>query len=160
MRQNYQVEGQTTVVDWENLQLPFALKVGDQAVKVVHHRPGFCLLEDGRCVRYTSVFAAAAGEWTITLPDGQPATVKLQRGERRGAEAGSGGVVRSPMNGVVVKVAAAVGQVVQAGDVVVVLEAMKMENEVSAPIGGKLVRCEVLQGQTVSANQLMFEVEP
>lgn len=161
MRQNYQVEGETRAIEWERLQLPFAFKVGEETLTVVHHRPGFCLLGDGRCLRYTSVYAAGTGEWTITTGwQGQPITLKPQRGERRLADNGSGGVVRSPMNGVVVKVAASVGQTVQAGDVIVVLEAMKMENEVTAPIAGKLSRCEVAQGQTVSANDLMFEVEP
>jgi biotin carboxyl carrier protein len=161
MRQNYQVEGELRAVEWERLQLPYALKLGEETVSVVHHRPGFCLLADGRCLRYTSVYAAGAGEWTITTGlQGQPITLKPQRGERRQADNGSGGVVRSPMNGVVVKVAASVGDSVEAGAVIVVLEAMKMENEVTAPVAGKLARCEVTQGQTVSANDLMFEVEP
>lgn len=158
MRETYLVEGESATICWQRLQMPFELVVGEQTLRVVHHRPGFCLLEDGRCLRYSTV-SPAAGEWTLHW-QGQPLHVKLQRGTRSQSEAGAaGGLVHSPMNGVVVKVLAAPGQAVQAGEVILVLEAMKMENEVTAPISGTLARCEVSAGQTVSANQFMFEVK-
>lgn len=159
MRETYLVEGESTTIAWQRLQPPFELQVGEELLQVVHHRPGFCLLADGRCLRYASV-SPNPGEWTVHW-QGQPLTVKLQRGARRGGEAGTaGGVVHSPMNGVVVKVLAAVGQAVEAGEVILVLEAMKMENEVTAPLAGTLARLEVAPGQTVGANQFMFEVKP
>jgi len=161
MRQNYLVEGESRTVIWETLQLPFALQVGEQKVEVVHHRPGFCLLADGRCLRYSAAFQSSQQEWTLQW-QGQPYVVKVLRANRAGAAGGGAqdGLVKSPMNGVVVKVTAQVGEQVQAGQVILVLEAMKMENEVAAPLAGKLSRIEVSPGQVVGAQQLLFEVHP
>lgn len=83
------------------------------------------------------------------------------RAQDRAAGGGQqGGLVKSPMNGVVVKVEVESGQTIEAGQVVLVLEAMKMENEVSASLSGRLVRMEVKAGQVVTANQVLFEVQP
>ena len=160
MRQNYLVEGESRTVVWETLQAPFALQLGEQKVEVVHHRPGFCLLADGRCLRYSGVFQSSQQEWTLQW-QGQPYVVKVLRANRAGAGGGAqDGLVKSPMNGVVVKVLAQAGELVQAGQVILVLEAMKMENEVAAPVAGKLSRIEVSAGQVVGAQQLLFEVQP
>lgn len=160
MRQNFQIEGENRELQWEKLQAPFVLKVGDETVEVVHHRPGFCLLEDGRCIRYSGVYQSALQEWTLQW-QGQPYVVKVLRQNRSGAAGGAqDGLVKSPMNGVVVKISAQVGDRVEAGQVILVLEAMKMENEVAAPVAGKLSRIEVSAGQVVGAQQLLFGVEP
>ncbi|MGA7119290.1 MAG: biotin/lipoyl-containing protein [Polyangiaceae bacterium] len=71
----------------------------------------------------------------------------------RKADAGRGeNVVRSPMPGRVVKVLVAKGEPVQAGQGLVVLEAMKMENEVRARAAGTVVDVHVLAGAAVEAN--------
>jgi biotin carboxyl carrier protein len=154
----YQVEGEERQLQWLHLQPPYRLLVGDQEVEVVHHRPGLLLLKDGRCLRYTSTYSAAGREWTVQF-GGQVLSLKAQR-SRGGEAADNDGSVKSPMNGVVVKLQATPGQHVEAGQVILVLEAMKMENEVTAPIAGKLERCEVSVGQVVTANQFLFEVVP
>ncbi|MBX3169835.1 MAG: biotin/lipoyl-binding protein [Candidatus Eremiobacteraeota bacterium] len=160
MRQNFQVEGENRELQWEKLQSPFRLKLGEETLEVVHHRPGFCLLGDGRCLRYSAVYQSAQQEWTLQW-QGQPYVVKLLRANRSGTAGGAqDGLVKSPMNGVVVKVSAQAGDQVEAGQVILVLEAMKMENEVAAPVAGKLSRIEVGAGQVVGAQQLLFEVEP
>ena len=46
-------------------------------------------------------------------------------------------VCRSPVSGIVVRVAAQVGQSLQTGDILLVLEAMKMETNITAPVGGQ-----------------------
>ena len=63
------------------------------------------------------------------------------------------------MNGQVVKVPVSLGDSVESGDIVLILEAMKMENEVTAPIAGKLVELSVAPGQTVSPGQPLFQIE-
>ena len=63
------------------------------------------------------------------------------------------------MNGQVVKVPVSLGDSVESGDIVLILEAMKMENEVTAPIAGKLVELSVVPGQTVSPGQPLFQIE-
>ena len=72
---------------------------------------------------------------------------------------GSQGSVTAPMNGQVVKVYKEVGDSVESGEIVLILEAMKMENEVSAPQGGVLTELCVQPGQAVSPGQLLFRVE-
>jgi len=71
----------------------------------------------------------------------------------RKADAGRGeNVVRSPMPGRVVKVLVAQGEPVEAGQGLVVLEAMKMENEVRARAAGTVTEVHVLAGAAVEAN--------
>ncbi|WPL15507.1 Methylmalonyl-CoA carboxyltransferase 5S subunit [Thiorhodovibrio winogradskyi] len=64
--------------------------------------------------------------------------------------AGEQQVLESPLAGNIVKIPASAGQSVAAGDVVVVLEAMKMETEVRAPAAGKVLEIRVKEGDAVS----------
>jgi len=68
-------------------------------------------------------------------------------------------VCRSPINGIVVKVAAQEGQNIQPGDTLLVLEAMKMETNITAPVGGKISKINVAGGDTVAAGQVVVEFE-
>lgn len=71
----------------------------------------------------------------------------------------SGNECRSPVNGMVMKVHAAPGQVVQADEVVVVLESMKMEMQIAAPKPGVVKNVLVSPGFSVKVNQLLVEFE-
>jgi biotin carboxyl carrier protein len=66
-------------------------------------------------------------------------------------------VCRSPVAGVVVKVSAQVGQSIQANDVLMVLEAMKMETSISSPVAGKVARVNVGVGDPVQGGQVLVE---
>ncbi len=68
--------------------------------------------------------------------------------------------VEAEMPGKVVKVNVAVGAEVGEGEGVVVVEAMKMENEIPSPIDGIVVEIAVSEGQTVEAGDVLFVVEP
>ena len=68
-------------------------------------------------------------------------------------------VCRSPVSGVVVRVAAQVGQSLQPGDILLVLEAMKMETNITAPSAGKIAAIAVNQGDGVQAGQVVVEFE-
>ncbi len=65
------------------------------------------------------------------------------------------GVITAPMQGTIVKVHVKAGARVKAGDAICVLEAMKMENEVSTPNGGEVVDLRVEPGDTVSPGQVI-----
>ncbi len=86
------------------------------------------------------------------------------RPKRGGSSAGGGGAAGSgkiavPMQGTIVKVSVEVGQTVAAGDAVVVLEAMKMENNVAADIDGTVKAINVEQGQSVAAGEVVVVIE-
>lgn len=72
----------------------------------------------------------------------------------------NGNQVLSPMPGSIIKIMAGVGDSVAAGEPVLVLEAMKMENEICAQKNGKIKEMFVTVGQTVSGNATLFEIEP
>jgi len=66
---------------------------------------------------------------------------------------------RSPVAGVVIKVNVVAGQSIQANDLIVVLEAMKMETNVTAPGTGKVKSVRVSPGDAVKVNQVVVEFE-
>ena len=72
----------------------------------------------------------------------------------------AGGVVAAPMPGRVVKVFVAVGDEVERGTPVAIIEAMKMENEILAPCAGSISKVAVAADDTVDAGQLLCEITP
>ncbi|MBL8305546.1 MAG: hypothetical protein JNM33_02535 [Rubrivivax sp.] len=68
-------------------------------------------------------------------------------------------VCRSPVSGIVVKVLAQVGQTLQVGDSLLVLEAMKMETEICAPVSGKVAAMNLKPGDNVQAGAVVVEFE-
>lgn len=68
-------------------------------------------------------------------------------------------VCRSPVSGIVIRVAVQVGQSLQTGDVLLVLEAMKMETNITAPGPGKVAAIPVKEGESVQSGQVVVELE-
>lgn len=68
-------------------------------------------------------------------------------------------VCRSPIAGVVIHVNVQAGQQIQPNDLLLVLEAMKMETNVTAPVGGKIKAINVQPGDAVQVNQVLVEFE-
>jgi methylmalonyl-CoA carboxyltransferase 1.3S subunit len=96
----------------------------------------------------------------------QPSAVRLPAGPVGAPPAAADGppvnedkVCRSPISGIVVKVAAQEGQSIQPGDTLLVLEAMKMETNITAPVAGKILKLNVNPGDGVQANQVLVEFE-
>lgn len=77
---------------------------------------------------------------------------------RSGGAAVSGNSLCSPMQGTIVKVAVAEGDVVSAGDLVVVLEAMKMEQPLVAHRDGKIAALKAVAGGGVSADEVICQI--
>jgi biotin carboxyl carrier protein len=101
-------------------------------------------------------------EMHIHLPEGAVAAiVNGRRSRRRGpAEAGSGEQrIAAPMPGRVVKVLVAAGDEVGPRQPLVIVEAMKMENELSAKRGGRVKDVQVKEGMSVEAGRLLVIVE-
>lgn len=80
---------------------------------------------------------------------------------RRGAGAGSEGPrpVKAPMPGRVVRLLMSAGDDVAEGQAIMVIEAMKMQNELKSPKGGRVIRVTVAVGDTVGAGDVLAVVE-
>ena len=76
-----------------------------------------------------------------------------------GAGAASGDAVTAPMQGTVVKVAVEEGQTVEVGDLIVVLEAMKMENPVNAHKAGVVTGLAVEAGAAITQGTVLAEIK-
>lgn len=68
-------------------------------------------------------------------------------------------VCRSPVAGVVIRIKAKVGETLHQDDLIMVLEAMKMETNVTAPVSGKVKAVKVAEGDGVKVNQVLVEFE-
>jgi acetyl-CoA/propionyl-CoA carboxylase, biotin carboxylase, biotin carboxyl carrier protein len=82
-----------------------------------------------------------------------------KRGGGKGGSAVSGDAVTAPMQGTIIKVAVSDGDNVSAGDLVVVLEAMKMENPVTAHKAGTITGMSAAQGSSVSQGTVICEIK-
>ena len=68
--------------------------------------------------------------------------------------------VRAPMPGLVVKVEVEEGELVEPGGGLLVVEAMKMENELTAELGGRVGTIHVVAGQTVEKDEILMDMLP
>ena len=68
-------------------------------------------------------------------------------------------VCKSPIAGTVVRVLAQPGQAIQVGDVLLVLEAMKMETNITAPVAAKIAAINAKAGEAVQSGQVVVEFE-
>ncbi len=92
-----------------------------------------------------------------------PLTVQDPRRRRAGA-AGAGNstgrvTLTAPMPGKIVRVLKAVGDEVAAEQGILIVEAMKMQNEVQSPKTGKIIEIRVTEGQTVNAGEVLAVIE-
>ena len=104
------------------------------------------------------------GDLALSNGGGDAAGVirKKPKPRKRGAHAGaaaSGDAVTAPMQGTVVKVAVEEGQQVAVGDLVVVLEAMKMENPVTAHKEGTITGLAVEAGAAITQGTVLAEIK-
>jgi biotin carboxyl carrier protein len=84
----------------------------------------------------------------------------LLMAQRKGGLGNNSGEVHSPMPGLVVKVTVESGQEVEQGETVVILESMKMQNELKAPIDGTISTVHIEAGQSVDKNAILVEIKP
>lgn len=97
------------------------------------------------------------------VPDAQPvqpvaaaqAEAAPQKVEAPADIPSSGTKINAPMPGKIISVKVGPGQTVKRGDVLMVLEAMKMENEIQAPLAGTITAIAVSEGSSVNAGALL-----
>ena len=99
--------------------------------------------------------------FTVRIREPEPPwrEVARRRHERERAAGGAGGnAVVSPMQGTVLSVAVAEGELVDVGQVICIVEAMKMENEVRAHRAGTVTGLAVEAGQPVAGGQIICSI--
>ena len=89
----------------------------------------------------------------------QPAPVAPAPAAKPSSAAPGAGDVTAPIPGVVKQILVAVGDEVAEGSIVLILEAMKMENEISARVAGKISEIRVGLGDSVQEGHLLIQIE-
>ncbi len=112
---------------------------------------------DGKRLEVTLPASLASG--TATPPPNGPQSRRPRAPRQPGGSALTGDVLAAPMQGTVIKVAVSEGQQVAAGDLVVVLEAMKMEQPVSAHKSGTITGLSAQAGATVASGAAICEIK-
>ncbi len=129
----------------------------------VSGQPVYSMLIDGRS--YESYVYEGEEDWQVLLRGRQyPVKVEDER-ERRlkstfGSKAEATGEfhLKAPMPGLVVAVTVEEGQQVEKGQVLAILESMKMQNELKSPRAGTIQRIKVKAGESVEIRQTMLSV--
>jgi len=118
--------------------------------------------------RTTVVVEVNGKRMEVSLPDlsggakhtAKPATSKTRKSRSaRGAAKGGGDELTSPMQGTIVKVAASDGDTVAEGDLILVLEAMKMEQPITAHKAGKVSGLSAKPGDTVTSGAVLATIK-
>ena len=105
--------------------------------------------------------------WNVSMLGNQYKIDVVDEREKRLREAagivtaGTGGfVLKSPMPGLVVKIPVKVGDTVEIGDVLVILESMKMQNELKSAQEGVISEISITEGDNVEQRETMIVVKP
>lgn len=95
-------------------------------------------------------------------PTGKPAAPKAAPAPAKpatSAPTAGATIIESPMPGNIWKIEVKEGQVVKAGDVLLILEAMKMENEIMAPVDGVVASIHVAEGAAVNGGDILVSLK-
>jgi len=138
-------------------------KVYEVDFESVSGQPVYSLIVDGKS--HEGYAARGEEDWQVLLYGRlYPVTVEDER-ERRLRSAAGGGVaetgefhLRAPMPGLVVAIPVEEGQAVKRGQVLLILESMKMQNELKSPRDGTVERVRVKAGETVEQKQALLSV--
>ena len=128
----------------------YSLLIGGKSYEVLAHRVN---KPDVTGYRYEVLIAGRRFE--ISVEDERE---KALSGSIHGAHESGEAMVRAPMPGLVLGIPLSAGSDIERGQTVVILEAMKMENDLAAPISGKIKEVRVSKGQTVNQGDVLVVV--
>ena len=144
------VEGGTVTVDGERLAAHWAQIPGTPLIQLLLGKESWtvaCQQLDEAGRRWA--LGAAGERFELDVQDDRSKQIEALTGQ--GRRPAPGGVVKAPMPGLVVRVEVTVGQEVEAGAGLVVVEAMKMENELKSPKAGKVTELHAVEGAAVES---------
>lgn len=154
-----EIDGRRVKVEMEISGRDVSLRVGERtiAATVSEPEPGrFVVTIGNRIFRCDQEELADGSEWMTV--NGRAIRVGIHdRRDRRAHQTESDGPVKltSPMPGKVVAVLAEAGDLVEAGQGILVVEAMKMQNEIQSPRAGRVSALAATTGQTVNAGEVL-----
>ncbi|HET9906412.1 MAG TPA: biotin/lipoyl-containing protein [Anaerolineales bacterium] len=138
-------------------------KVYEVDFESVSGQPVYSLIVDGKS--HESYVAQVDDIWQVLMRGRlYPVSVEDEREKRLRAAAGGGVAetgefhLKAPMPGLVVTIPVAEGQEVKKGQVLLILESMKMQNELKSPRDGKVNRIKVKAGESVEQRQTLLSV--
>ena len=164
MRFRIDVDGRTMVVERQSTADGVLFHVDEESfpVTILHTGDGsYLVLHENRCL--DARIHESNDQFLIEL-EGKPYRARIIRGHATAAtglsaeESGRTDIL-APMPGKIVRVMAAPGLAVEARQPLLVIEAMKMQNELRAPRKGTIVQVAVSQGQAVPAGALLLVLE-
>lgn len=161
MKLTVELAGKLRIVELARTQQGFACSIDGApvAADIVQINPYvYSILIAGRC--FEARVEPEAGDPRIFASGREySAAVRDPREWRRkhggGVESSGRQQVLAPMPGKVVRILAKIGEAIEAGQGVIVVEAMKMQNEVRAPKSGRIERILVAEGQSVNAGEVL-----
>ncbi|HJQ67749.1 MAG TPA: biotin/lipoyl-containing protein [Blastocatellia bacterium] len=164
MKYEAEIDGRLLTVELDERDGRITAKIDQRVYELEVLRPedGVYILFDGDRVLEASVWAAEPDSLRVEIDNRAFGAKVIDRKHRRAAaEHGDEGRKQlvAPMPGKVVRVMLGPGDEVKAGQGVVVVEAMKMQNEIKSPKAGRVVEVRVGAGATVNANQVLAVVE-
>ena len=138
-------------------------KVYEVDFESVSGQPVYSLIVDGKS--HESYVAQVDDIWQVLMRGRlYPVSVEDEREKRLRAAAGGGVAetgefhLKAPMPGLVVTILVAEGEEVKKGQVLLILESMKMQNELKSPRDGKVNRIKVKAGESVEQRQTLLSV--
>jgi biotin carboxyl carrier protein len=138
-------------------------RIMDVDFESISGQPVYSLVLDGKS--YEAYVYAGEDEWQVLLLGQQyPARVEDER-EKRLRSAGGGLLqesgefqLKAPMPGLVIAINVQEDQQVEKGQVLAILESMKMQNELKSPRAGKVERVKVKVGESVEQKQVLLTI--
>jgi biotin carboxyl carrier protein len=164
MRYEAEIDGRKVNVELDERDGRISAKIGERAYHLEIARPeeSVYLIFDGDQVYEARVWSEGTSALRVQLRDRIFTVDIIDRKHRRAtADHASEGRQQlvAPMPGKIVRVLLKPGDEVTAGQGVIVVEAMKMQNEIKSPKAGRITEIRVAEGATVTANQVLAVVE-
>lgn len=158
-------EGEVFDVEIDRAGTGYRMKIGDRIINfdLVRANPQMNSIRFADGTQYLFGHHVEGARHAVSFSD-QAVHVELidplaLKGRRGDSEAVGGGMVKAMMPGRIVRVLKREGEEVRKGEGILILEAMKMQNEIASPAAGIVTKVLVIDGQTVEGGAELLQIE-